>query len=98
MKQETISVLGIHPSSYGFGWAFFDHTKALRDWGTADIRGTSKNTRALIRLDRILQRHKPSLIALEMFAGEGVRRRGRIRQLYRAVVKRAAHHNVIVRI
>jgi hypothetical protein len=97
MNHLQSTVLGVHPSAYGFGWALFEGPRALLDWGTADVRG-NKNAKALVRIDKILDEGKPRILALEEFDGVPSRRHDRVRRLYRAIIKRAAARRIVVRI
>lgn len=83
------SVLGLHLSSRGFGWALFDTPTSLFDWGIVEIRGDSKNADALVRVARILTKYRPGQLAIETFQGEGTRRSKRVRALYRQIVRQS---------
>jgi hypothetical protein len=85
-------VLGLHPSSRGFGWVVFDAPLSPFDWGTADIRGG--NHQALLRVDGILARYEPAVVALEEF--EKSRRVPRTIRLCRAIVVRAEQRDIAV--
>ncbi len=88
-------VLGVHPSSRGFGWAIFEGPASLFDWGTADIRG-NKNAKALMRLERILDKYQPGVLSLEAFEGTETKRAPRIRTIYRGLIKRAEARGIAV--
>lgn len=88
-------VLGLHPSSGGFGWILFEEARSLLDWGTADIR-TDKNAVALRRIESLLDRHQPDVLAMERHEEQGARRRQRIRHLYVAVVDCAQKREIAV--
>ncbi len=94
MPKRTI-VLGLHPSSRGFGWALFEDTLSLLDWGTVDIR-RDKNAIALSRIESLLDKHRPKVLAMERHDDIAVRRSQRIRRLYLAVMKCAEIRNVRV--
>jgi hypothetical protein len=96
MKHSSC-VLGLHPSARGFGWALFEGPGHPFDAGTADIR-TDKNKQALARIDALLKRYRPKVLALETFEGLGTRRSARIQSLYKDIVKLAAARRVAVRI
>jgi Holliday junction resolvasome RuvABC endonuclease subunit len=93
MMPKTRIVLGLHPSSRGFGWALFEDVFSLLDWGTVDIR-RDKNALALDRIELLLDRHQPTIVAMER---HDVRRSGRIRRLYVAVAEHAAIRDIGVR-
>lgn len=95
MNGKHRFVLGLHPSSRGFGWALFDGPFSPFDWGTADIR-RGDNARALARACGILDKYRPRIIALEEFESGAVRRAPRICELYRAIVAGAQARNIVV--
>jgi len=95
MTPKTKIVLGLHPSSRGFGWALFEDTLSLLDWGTVDIR-RDKNAIALSRIELLLDRHRPAVLAMERHDVVGARRSRRIRRLYFAIVKCAEARDISV--
>jgi Holliday junction resolvasome RuvABC endonuclease subunit len=62
--RKHVRVLAIDPCSKGFGFAVLESTSRLVDWGVARIWGTSDNE-FLARVDAIVDRYQPALIALE---------------------------------
>jgi len=90
-------VLGLHPSSRGFGWVLFEGRAAPFDWGTATIQG-DKNPAALARFEELIAKYRPRVLALEAFDAQSARRAGRIRKLYRSVVHRAKTQGIDVRL
>jgi Holliday junction resolvasome RuvABC endonuclease subunit len=89
-------VLGFHPSSRGFGWVLFEDSRSLLDWGTVDVRVGKRNTAALARLDAILERYRPNVLAMERHDDMRGRRSLRIQRLYLAVERRAQRRYIIV--
>jgi hypothetical protein len=95
MARTRTHVLGLHPSSRGFGWVLFENSLSLLDWGTADIR-KDKNIVALDRIEMLLEKHKPHVLVIERH-DEGVARRSqRICRLYVAIVKCAETRQIEV--
>ena len=92
MNSPHELVLGLHPSSRGFGWVVFDAPLSPFDWGTTDIRGG--NSKALLRVDGILLRYAPVAVALEEF--EKSRRVARTIRLCRAIVVHAERRGITV--
>lgn len=90
-------VLGLHPSSRGFGWIFFEGQGPPFDWGTADVR-ENKNAEALARIEGLIDKYRPHVIAVEAFEGEFTHRGPRVRKLYRSLIQRAARKKVAVQI
>jgi len=92
MNSPHELVLGLHPSSRGFGWVVFDAPLSPFDWGTTDIRGG--NCKALLRVDGILARYQPIVLALEEF--ERSRRVLRTVRLCRAIVAHAEQRGIAI--
>jgi len=78
-------VLGVHPSSRGFGWVLFDSPVSALDWG-APHPSRDKHGECLARLTRLLAQYRPVAVALEQFDGDASRRAPRIRTLATAMV------------
>jgi Holliday junction resolvasome RuvABC endonuclease subunit len=89
-------VLGFHPSSRGFGWVLFEDSRSLFDWGTVDVRVDKRNKTTLARLDAILDRYRPDVLAMESHDDVRVQRCPRIQRLYLAVERRAEQRYIIV--
>lgn len=94
MRYRRALVLGLHPSSRGFGWVLFEGHRSLLDWGVVDVR--AENAAALPRIEALLEKHHPSVLAIERHDGASIRRRQRIQRLYRAIVKCAEGKGVVV--
>jgi Holliday junction resolvasome RuvABC endonuclease subunit len=96
MRPPKRIVLGLHPSSRGFGWVLFEDALSPFDWGTVDIR-RDKNANALRRIEALLDKHQPAVLAMERHDTANARRSQRIRRLYGAIVKCADIRGVGVR-
>jgi Holliday junction resolvasome RuvABC endonuclease subunit len=96
MTAKRRIVLGLHPSSRGFGWVLFEDLLSLVDWGTVDIR-RDKNAGALSRIESLFDRHQPDVLAMERHDAAGARRSQRIRRLYLAIIKCAEIRDIRVR-
>lgn len=88
-------VLGIHPSSRGFGWALFEGPLVPFDWGTVSVNG-DKNANALARFEQLLDQYEPRTVALESFDDEDSQRSPRVRKLYRGLINRAEARGIKV--
>ena len=66
VKLRGPVVLGLHPTSKGFGWVVFRGPDAPIDWGLASAR-SRRPARLLSRFERILNRHEPVILVLEVF-------------------------------
>lgn len=80
------SVLAVHPTSSGFGWAFFDGIGALTEWGIASGK-EGRKVRLLARFERLLTRFEPAVVVLEAHENE---RAHRIVMLCRAFMQAAS--------
>ena len=89
-------VLGLHPSSRGFGWALFAASGTLVDCGVSEVQGEKKNVRMLIRIEALLERYEPVQLALEAVDTDSSRRKSRIRRLCPAIVLRAQRRGITV--
>lgn len=81
-------VLGLHPSSRGFGWILFEAADSPFDWGAADIR-VGGNDEVLRRVGVLFRKYHPTVLTLEEFDGAGSRRSPRIQALYRLIIRAA---------
>jgi len=63
-RKKTTRVLGIAPSSRGFGFALMDDAKTLVDWGVKVVKG-DKNVRSLARIADPADQYEPTVIVLE---------------------------------
>ncbi len=94
MKQSF--VLGIHPSSRGFGWALFEGPLVPFDWGTVDVRA-NRNAVALRRFEKLLDRYEPRALAIESFENKVSRRSTRVRTFCRKLVTLVEARGIEVR-
>lgn len=90
-------VLGIHPTARGFGWVLFEGAASPFDWGSVEARG-QKHNKTLARLDALLDRYQPAVLALEQFEGESSRRGRRTKRLAAAMATIAKAKSVTVAI
>jgi Holliday junction resolvasome RuvABC endonuclease subunit len=82
-------VLGVHPTSRGFGWAVFESPLSPVDWGCASAK-PGRNSRLMARFERLLDRYSPAVLVLEQFEGSLTRRADRIQLLCRSMMHLAA--------
>ena len=98
MKASCVDyVLGLHPSSRGFGWVLFDGPGSPFDWGIADVP-SHRNGEVLARVARLLKKYRPKVLVLEDFDGEAAKRAIRIRKLGRSITERAERLGIQVRL
>jgi hypothetical protein len=74
-------VMGLHPTSRGFGWTLFHAPTYPLDWGIAFIRGGDANRSALQHLRFLLERHRPEILILEHAKARTGKRASRTQQL-----------------
>jgi hypothetical protein len=89
-------VLGLHPSSRGFGWALFEGPNALFDCGSVEIHGEGKNATTRARVEKLLDKYRPRVLTLEAFDHPASQRKPRIRVLYRILIACAEHRGIAV--
>src|SRR5690348_7737170 len=82
-------VVGVHPTSRGFGWIVFESPLAPVDWGMASAK-TGRNARLMARFERILERYHQAVLVLEEFEGSHTKRVTRIQHLCRSMLHLAA--------
>ena len=82
LPLKHIRVLGIAPSSRGFGFALMEGKNSLVDWGVKTVKG-DKNARSLSKLADLVSHYQPNVIALEDAWPQGSRRSSRIQALVR---------------
>jgi len=80
------SVLAVHPTSSGFGWAVFGLDGELVEWGIASGK-EGRKPRLVRRFEKLLVRFEPTALILE--AHEGKRSEG-IVAFYRTIARAAA--------
>lgn len=78
-------VMGIHPTSRGFGWMLFEGPGSPIDWGIACAR-RKRSARSMAKFKRLLKRYGPRIVVFEEFNGRTTRREPRIRRLYRVMI------------
>ncbi len=86
-------ILGVHPSSKGFGYALFDAPLSLVDWG---LVRASDNAEVLMRLENLLSSMPVQHLVLEEY--KGARRNARIEQLCISIIATAHLKRIPVRV
>jgi hypothetical protein len=97
MSKHKQTVLGLYPSSRGFGWALFEGPSSLFDWSTADVR-RDRNAGSISRIEELFDKYGPAVLALETFEKVTTGRAGRIRKLSRDIVRAAQSRGIAVHI
>ena len=86
-------VLCIYPSAKGFGFAVFEGSRSLVDWGVKGVHGERKNAQSLRKMRELLAFYRPDVLITE-HKGAGSRRGSRIRQLIDAIIALAEKERV----
>ena len=89
-------VLCIYPSAKGFGFAVFEGSRSLVDWGVKGVQGQRKNTQSLRQIRELLAFYCPDIVVTEDYKGLGSRRGSRIRQFIDAIGTLAAKERVAI--
>ena len=90
-------VLCIYPSAKGFGYAVFENSQSLVDWGVKGVHGERKNAQSLRKVRELLAFYRPDVLVTEDYKGAGSRRGSRIRELIDAIGALAAKESVASR-
>ncbi|MCG8604618.1 hypothetical protein MJD09_06400 [bacterium] len=79
-------VVGLDPTSHGFGYVVFEGPERLIDWGHAQVQPIS-NARSMERIARLLTRYMPDAVVIEDTDHRSSRRRYRVRMLLKSVAR-----------
>lgn len=96
MTRPECRVLALYPTTRGFGFAFFDRSERLIDWGITGIRSPEKNDLTLKAIVRLIERLDPAVITYEDARSRCSRRHGRICQLLEEIDATARKNNLQV--
>lgn len=92
--SDRALVLGLHPTSRGFGWAALDGPFSAFDHGLFTTKGREKNQRCLAQVEHLIEQFAPECLVLESFDAKSSVRSKRIRELCLAIVSRAAERGL----
>jgi hypothetical protein len=97
MRKETAKrVLAIDPYSRGVGFAVLEGPGCLIDWGLRSTGGAD-NAKAARAIDKLIDRFRPDVLALEDWDSAGSRRCGRVQELLGRIAA-AEGNRVLVRL
>src|SRR5687768_9458671 len=88
-------ILGIAPSTRGFGFAVVEGLNTLADWGVKSIDG-DKDAGAVARVKAMIAHYEPDVLVLEDASAKPVRRAPRIRTLAKRLVSMSKKQDVSV--
>ncbi len=95
VNPKGIRVLGIAPSSRGFGFAVLAGKNTLVDWGVKAVKGGRKNERCLSHAGNLIAHYRPNVLAIE--DTQGSRRGSRVQALIEEIVVLATQEQIRVR-
>jgi Holliday junction resolvasome RuvABC endonuclease subunit len=87
-------ILGIAPSSRGFGYALLEKEK-LANWGSSSA-SKDKNTKCVMRVEELILHFEPEVMVLEDTGAEGSRRHQRIQELSQRLLALGVSHEIPV--
>jgi len=79
-KEPAGRVLAIDPFSRGVGFAVLEGPECLIDWGLRTT-GRADNAKAVRVIEKLIDRFRPDVLALEDWDSAGSRRCGRVQEL-----------------
>ncbi len=88
-------ILGIAPSTRGFGFALVEGLNTLVDWGVKSVTG-DKNTGCMAQVEKMIAHYQPDVLTLEDTSHKSVRRSARIRNLCKRIIRMAEGRDVAV--
>jgi hypothetical protein len=89
-------ILAIDPNHRGFGYVIFEGPDRLIDWGVRHVQG-QKNKASLRAASELIDRYRPHILVVEDSDANACRKRGRVRQLLKALETGAAVRGLSVR-
>jgi len=92
-SRKAERLLGVHPTSKGFGFVIFEGAQSLIDWGVVGVTG-ALNPESRRRVAVLLDRYTPSLIVVEDYFDKTSRRCARIQWLLKDIINLAALRNI----
>lgn len=94
-RQGLGLVVGVHPTSKGFGWVVFEGPLAPVDWGVATAKARRSAT-SMRRFQQLLSQYRPSVVVLEEFERDKSRRGARIQDLAHTMSALSANRDIEV--
>jgi hypothetical protein len=94
---DPTRIFALDPTTKGFGYAVLETPFRLVDWGLAHVSG-EKESGAVARFEELLDQFRPDVVVLEDSAAPGSRRRPRVRELLKTLVRTARERGIAVHI
>lgn len=92
-RDRELRVLSIDPHPRGFGYAVFEGTARLVDWGTKDIR-KDKERVTLRKIGQLVRLCQPMVLVVEDCAHASSRRNPRVRRLTERILVAAQEFGI----
>jgi Holliday junction resolvasome RuvABC endonuclease subunit len=92
-NHASALTLAVHPTSKGFGWALFEGPQTPVDWGISSAKG-DRSAASIKRFQELLDQFQPTVLLLEKFEGDEVRRSERLRELFASMQGSAASRDM----
>src|SRR6202042_3405702 len=97
INPKHFRILGVAPSTRGFGFAILEGQDTLADWGVKTGKGKgNKNAQSLIKMEEQIVQYQPGMLVLEDALAKCSLRHPRIRRLSQQIIKLAVVHKVSV--
>ncbi len=96
-RTEHLRVLGIAPSTRGFGFVLMEGENTLVDWGVKAVK-RDKNARSLSNVANLIDLYRPDVVALENTRLKESRRSVRIKELVEGIIVLAKSQNIRVKL
>ena len=87
-RTKVERIVGVFPTTHGFGYAIFEGPLRLIEWGVKHIPNREQADN-LKKFEALLEWYEPDLVVFENAAGEGSHKSKRIGSLIRAMARRA---------
>jgi Holliday junction resolvasome RuvABC endonuclease subunit len=95
-RSSAELVFAAFPSTRGFGYAVFEGSKSLVDWGVKSVRTRQKNLASLRKVRELIAFYRPDVLVIEDYDGLGSRRAKRIQTLINLMTAHAAEERITV--
>jgi len=95
-KEAVQRILAIDPTVRGFAYVLLESGTELLDWATIHVE-SPKNGNTLLRVSRLIDRCRPTVVVFENCEGPGSRRCKRVSTLLDQMMRLATTKRVLVR-
>lgn len=96
LQSRHLRVLGIAPSTRGFGFAVLEGEETLVDWGATEVKH-EKNAETLAKVERLITHYQPDVLVLPDALQKKSRRSPRIKSLCQEIATLAETRKIKVK-